>query len=85
MVFNTTLNNISVISSYQLSVHLAKRFREDFIKSANQKEELPVSAMFVNGSGQNVQSLERAFHRWVDFSLKLLSQMDRNLAGSNTS
>jgi hypothetical protein len=38
-------------------------FREDFIKSANQKEELPVSAMFVNGSGQNVQSLERAFHR----------------------
>jgi hypothetical protein len=38
-------------------------FREDFIKSANQKEELPVSAMFVNGTGQNVQSLERAFHR----------------------
>jgi hypothetical protein len=37
--------------------------REDFIKSANQKEELPVSAMFVNGSGQNVQSLERACHR----------------------
>ena len=28
-------------------------FREDFFKSANQKEELPVAAMFVNGSEQN--------------------------------
>jgi hypothetical protein len=36
---------------------------EDFKKSANQKKELPVAAMFVNGSGQNVQSLERTFHR----------------------
>jgi hypothetical protein len=24
-------------------------FREDFLKSANQKQELPVAAMFVNG------------------------------------
>ena len=31
---------------------------EDFSKSANQKQELPVAAMFVNGSGQIVQSLE---------------------------
>jgi hypothetical protein len=30
---------------------------EDLKKSANQKEELPVLAMFVNGSGQNYQSL----------------------------
>jgi hypothetical protein len=30
---------------------------EDLKKSANQKQELPVVAMFVNGSGQNVQSL----------------------------
>jgi hypothetical protein len=30
---------------------------EDFIKSANQKQELPVAAMFVNGSGRNEQSL----------------------------
>jgi hypothetical protein len=27
---------------------------EDFFKSANQKQELPVVAMFVNGSGQNL-------------------------------
>jgi hypothetical protein len=26
-------------------------------------EELPMAAMFVNGSGQNEQSLERTFHR----------------------
>ena len=31
--------------------------RGDFYKSANQKQELPVVAMFLNGSGQNVQSL----------------------------
>jgi len=30
---------------------------EDSLKSANQKQELAVAAMFVNGSGQNEQSL----------------------------
>jgi hypothetical protein len=30
---------------------------EDFKKSANQKQELPVAAMFVNGSGRNEQTL----------------------------
>jgi hypothetical protein len=30
---------------------------EDLKKSANQKQELPVVAIFVNGSGQNEQSL----------------------------
>ena len=38
-------------------------FREDFKKSANQKQELPMAAMFVDGSGQNEQFLERTFHR----------------------
>jgi hypothetical protein len=28
-----------------------------FLKSTNQKQEWPVAAMFVNGSGQNEQSL----------------------------
>jgi hypothetical protein len=36
---------------------------EDLKKLANQKQELPVVAMFVNRSGQNEQSLERTFHR----------------------
>jgi hypothetical protein len=45
-------------ASCQVSVHLAKRFqRIRFKKSANQKQELPVAAMFVYGSGQNEQSL----------------------------
>jgi hypothetical protein len=30
---------------------------EDLKKSANQKQELPVVAMFVNGSGRNKQSI----------------------------
>ena len=30
---------------------------EDFLKLANQKQELPVAAMFVNGSGQKEKSL----------------------------
>jgi hypothetical protein len=36
---------------------------EYFFKSAIQKQELPMVAIFVNGSGQNEQSLERTFHR----------------------
>ena len=46
-------------ASYQVSVHLAKRFQ----KSTNQKKELSVVAMFVNGSGRNEQSLQRTCHR----------------------
>jgi hypothetical protein len=36
---------------------------EEFSKSANQKQELSVVAMFVNGSGRNEQSLQRTFQR----------------------
>ena len=52
-------------ASYQVSIHLAKRFqrRRCFQKSTNQKQEWPVAAMFVNGSGRNEQSLSRTFHR----------------------
>jgi hypothetical protein len=53
--------------SYQVSVHLARRFqRRNFFrnqKSTNQKQELSVAAMFVNGSGRNEHSLQRTFHR----------------------
>jgi hypothetical protein len=44
-------------ASYQVSVHLAKWFQRRFLKLTNQKKELPMVAMFVNGSGQNEQSL----------------------------
>ena len=37
--------------------------REESKKSANQKQESPVAAMIVNGSGRNEQSLQRTFHR----------------------
>jgi hypothetical protein len=47
----------AIDASYQVSVHLAKRFqRKIFFKSANQKQEFPMVAVFVNGSGQNEQS-----------------------------
>ena len=36
---------------------------EDFQKQTNQKQESSVVAMFVNGLGQNEQSLQRTFHR----------------------
>ena len=52
-------------ASYQVSVHLAEWFQRRRIKkkSTNQKHELSVAAMFVNGSGRNEQSLQRTFHR----------------------
>ena len=36
---------------------------EEFKKSANQKQQSHVVAMFVNGLGRNEQSLQRTFHR----------------------
>jgi hypothetical protein len=48
----------SIDDSYLVSVHLAKRFeRRRLKKTVNQKQELPVAAMFVNGSGRNEQTL----------------------------
>jgi hypothetical protein len=37
--------------------------RKNIKKSANQKQESPVAAMFINGSGRNEQSLQRTFNR----------------------
>jgi hypothetical protein len=34
-----------------------RSFREDFKKSTNQNQKLPMTVMFVKGSGQNQQSL----------------------------
>jgi hypothetical protein len=36
---------------------------EEFLKSANQKQELPVATMFDNGSGRIQQFLQRTAHR----------------------
>ena len=55
----------SINASYQVLVHLVKWFqrRRNFFKLTNQKQEMPVAAMFVNGSGRNVQSFLRTIHR----------------------
>jgi hypothetical protein len=49
----------SIDASYQVSIHLAKRFQRNFFfkKLTNLKQELPMAAMFVNGSKRNEQSL----------------------------
>jgi hypothetical protein len=48
-----------------VSVHLAKRFqRRRFFNIGQSEERIAYGAMFVDGSGQNGQSLERTFHRW---------------------
>jgi hypothetical protein len=45
----------SIDASYQVSVHLAKRFQRKRFLEIDQSETriLPVVAMFVNGLGQN--------------------------------
>ena len=49
---------LSIDASYPVSVHLANGFRgEESKKSANQKQQLSVAAMFVNASARNEQSL----------------------------
>ena len=52
-------------ASYQVSIHLVQRFqrRRFFQKSTNQKQELPVAALFANGLGRNEHSLQRTCHR----------------------
>ena len=51
-------------ASYQVSVHLAKRFqRRRILKISQSETRVAWAAMFVNGSGQNEQSLQRTFHR----------------------
>ena len=48
----------SIDASHLVSIHLAMRFqRRRFKKNSNQKQELPIAAMSVNGSGQNKHSL----------------------------
>ena len=51
---------IPSFNSFGQAVSVEKIFQ----KSTNQKQELPVVAIFVNGSGRNVQSLQRTVHRF---------------------
>ena len=55
----------SIDASYQVSYHMAKWFqmKKLFQKSTNQKQELPMTDMFVNGSKRNEQFPQQIFHR----------------------
>jgi hypothetical protein len=59
---------------------------EEFKKSANQKQESPVAAMFVSGSGRNEHSFAILVSDWSiskkSSPLKLLSHMNQNMVGS---
>jgi hypothetical protein len=56
---NNLFRRSYIDASYQVSVHFGQAVSEEkiFKKSTNQKQELPIVAMFVNRSGRNVQSL----------------------------
>ena len=47
---------------------------EDFLEVGNHKQELPVVAMFVNGSGRNEHSLQKTFHRCFQLSFSSFGQ-----------
>jgi hypothetical protein len=56
---------------------LAKQFQRKifFFKSTNQEQELPVAAMFANGSGRNVQLYEGPF---IDASYQVSDRQRSN-------
>jgi hypothetical protein len=54
---NSLYKGPSKDATYQVSIQLAKQVSEETILSTNQKQELPVAAMYVNESELNEQSL----------------------------
>jgi hypothetical protein len=51
------LKNLPIDASYQISVYLTKRFQMKRLFRNNQKQELPVAAMFIKRSKQILQGL----------------------------
>jgi aspartyl aminopeptidase len=62
LAFHSALKNTepSICASHQISVHLAKQFqRRRFLEINQSEQEMPVVAIFVNGSKQNEQFQEK--------------------------
>ena len=75
----------SIDASYQVFVYLPKWFQR---RLTNQKQELPLVALFVNGSGRNQQSLQSTFHRcflpcFLSFGQVLSEKIFLNLSSRN--
>ena len=68
----------SIDTSCRVSVHFPifpSCFRvEDFQKSTNQKQELPVATMFVSGSRQNEQSLQKDLPQMLPTKFRFIWQ-----------
>ena len=64
-------------ASCQVWLHFAKHFqRRIFFKTvANQKQELPLAAIFVGGTERNGETLERTLHRCLLPSLAPFGQV----------
>ena len=53
-----------------ICVKYYKHFYKNKILSTNQKQELPVVAMFVNGSGRNEHSIDASYHISVHLAVR---------------
>jgi hypothetical protein len=73
----------SIDASYQISVHMVEGFqRRRSLKVGQSETRIACGSQVFNGSGQNVQSLERTLISKKSFPLKQLGQMNQNLVGS---
>jgi hypothetical protein len=66
----------SIDSSYQVSVHLAKQFqRRRYLKSHNQKQELPVVAMIVNEANNKISKFMSNHFSFLNANFPFLAHL----------
>jgi hypothetical protein len=65
-----------IAASCQVWLHFAKQFQRRFFETvANQKQELPLAAIFVGGAERNGETLYRTLHRCLLPSLVPFGQV----------